>query len=325
MKLPRRQFMRLAASYAALPAVSHIALAQAYPTKPVRVIVGFPAGGPADILARLMGQWFSERLGQPFVIENRPGAATNIGTEVVVRAPADGYTLLWVTSVNTTNTTLYRNLSFNFIRDIAPVAGFVHEPLVMVVNMSVPANTIPEFIAYAKANRAKINMASSGNGTNSHLAGELFKMMTGVNMLHVPYRGAAPALSDLLGGQVQVFFGTSSGLIEYIKSGKVRALAVATAMRLDALPDVPTVGEQVLGFEASAWHGVGAPRRTPVETILKLNKEIAALLADLKMSARLADLGTIPFVVSPSEFGTFITDETEKWAKVAKFAGIKAE
>jgi tripartite-type tricarboxylate transporter receptor subunit TctC len=301
------------------------ASAQTYPTKPVRVVVGFPAGGPADILARLMGQWFSEQLGQPFVIENRPGAGTNIGTEVVVRAPPDGYTLLWVTSVNTTNATLYDRLNFNFIRDIAPVAGFVREPLVMVVHPSVPARAVSEFIAYAKANPGKINMASSGKGTNSHLAGELFKMMTGVNMLHVPYRGAAPALTDLLAGQVQVFFGTSSGSIEYIKAGRVRALAVATAMRLPALPEIPPHGEQVPGFEASAWHGIGAPRGTPVEIILKLNKQIAALLADLKISARLADLGTVPFGVSPSEFGAFISDETEKWAKVAKFAGIKAE
>jgi tripartite-type tricarboxylate transporter receptor subunit TctC len=324
-RLSRRTLLRLAAASVSLPAVSRVASAQTYPTKPVRVVVGFPAGGPADILARLMGQWFAERLGQPFIIENRPGAGTNIGTEVVVRAPPDGYTLLWVTSVNTTNTTLYDRLNFNFIRDIAPVAGFVREPLVMVVHPSVPARTVSEFITYAKANSGKINMASSGNGTNSHLAGELFKMMTGVNMLQVPYRGAAPALTDLLAGQVQVFFVTSSGAIEYIKAGRVRALAVATTIRLPALPEVPPLGEQVPGFEASAWHGIGAPRGTPIDIILKLNKEIAALLADLKMSARLADLGTIPFVVSPSEFGRLITDETEKWAKVAKFAGVKAE
>jgi tripartite-type tricarboxylate transporter receptor subunit TctC len=303
-RLSRRTLLRLAAASVSLPAVSRVVSAQTYPTKPVRVVVGFPAGGPADILARLMGQWF---------------------TEVVVRAPPDGYTLLWVTSVNTTNTALYDRLNFNFIRDIAPVAGFVREPLVMVVYPSVPARTVSEFITYAKANPGKINMASSGNGTNSHLAGELFKMMAGVNMLHVPYRGAAPALTDLLAGQVQVFFATSSGSIEYIKAGRVRALAVATAKRLPALPEVPPLGEQVPGFEASAWHGVGAPRDTPIEIILKLNKEIAALLADLKMRTRLADLGTIPFVVSPSEFGTFIIDETEKWAKVAKVAGIKAE
>ena len=325
MKLPRRQFLHLAASAAALPALSRIAWAQTYPSRPVRVIVGFPAGGPADILARLMGQWLSVRLGQPFIIENRPGAGTNIGTEAVVRAPADGYTLLWVTSVNTTNTTIYDKLNFNFIRDIAPVASFVREPLVIVVNPSVPAHTIPEFIAYAKANQVKINMASSGNGTNSHLAGELFKMMTGVNMLHVPYRGAAFALTDLLAGQVQVFFVTLSGSIEYIKTDKVRALAVASSTRVEILPDLPTVGEYVPGFEASAWHGVGAPKGTPVEIVEKLNTEIRAVLVDPKINARLADLGTIPFAVSPGDFGKFIADETEKWAKVAKFAGIKAE
>ena len=325
MKLPRRKFLNLAASVAALPAMLRLARAQIYPSRPVRLIVGFPAGGPADVLARLMGQWLPGRLGQPFIVENRPGAGTNIGTEVVVRAPADGYTLLWVTSVNTTNATIYDKLSFNFIRDIAPVASVVREPLVMVVNPSVPANTIPEFIAYAKANPVKINMASSGNGTNGHLAGELFKMMTGVDMLHVPYRGAAPALTDLLAGQVQVFFGTLSGSIEYINSGQVRALAVAATTRVAALPNLSTVGEHVPGFEASAWHGVGAPKDTPVEIVEKLNAEINAVLVDPKVEARLFDLGTIPFAVSPGNFGKFIAAETEKWAKVAKFAGVKAE
>jgi tripartite-type tricarboxylate transporter receptor subunit TctC len=323
MILERREFLNLAASAAATYALPRIARAESYPSRPVRVVVGFPAGGPADILARLMGQWLQGRLGQPFIVENRPGAGTNIGTEVVVRAPADGYTLLWVTSVNTTNATIYDQLSFNFIRDIAPVASVVREPLVMVVNPSVPANTIPEFIAYSKANPVKINMASSGNGTNGHLAGELFKMTTGVDMLHVPYRGAAPALTDLLAGQVQVFFGTLSGLIEYIKSGQVHALAVATTTRVAALPNLPTVAEHVPGFEASAWHGVGAPKDTPVEIVETLNAEINAVLVDPKVDARLADLGTIPFVDSPGNFGKFIAAETEKWAKVVKSASLK--
>jgi tripartite-type tricarboxylate transporter receptor subunit TctC len=322
MILERREFLNLAASTAATCALPRIARAESYPSRPVRVIVGFPTGGPADILARLMGQWLQGRLGQPFIVENRPGAGTNIGTEVVVRAPADGYTLLWVTSVNTTNATIYDKLSFNFIRDIAPVASVVREPLVMVVNTAVPANTIPEFIAYAKANPVKINMASSGNGTNSHLAGELFKMMTGVDMLHVPYRGTAPALTDLLAGQVQVFFGTLSGSIEYIKSGQVRALAVATTTRVAALPNLPTMGEHVPGFEASAWHGVGAPKDTPVEIVEMLNAEINAVLVDPEVDARLADLGTIPFAESPGNFGNFIAAETEKWAKVAKFVSL---
>jgi tripartite-type tricarboxylate transporter receptor subunit TctC len=322
MILERREFLNLAASTAATCALPRIARAESYPSRPVRVIVGFPTGGPADILARLMGQWLQGRLGQPFIVENRPGAGTNIGTEVVVRAPADGYTLLWVTSVNTTNATIYDKLSFNFIRDIAPVASVVREPLVMVVNTAVPANTIPEFIAYAKANPVKTNMASSGNGTNSHLAGELFKMMTGVDMLHVPYRGTAPALTDLLAGQVQVFFGTLSGSIEYIKSGQVRALAVATTTRVAALPNLPTMGEHVPGFEASAWHGVGAPKDTPVEIVEMLNAEINAVLVDPEVDARLADLGTIPFAESPGNFGNFIAAETEKWAKVAKFVSL---
>jgi tripartite-type tricarboxylate transporter receptor subunit TctC len=322
MMLERREFLHLAATTAATCAFPHIARAESYPSRPIRVIVGFPAGGPADILARLMGQWLQGRLRQPFIIENRPGAGTNIGTEVVVRAPADGYTLLWVTSVNTTNATIYDKLSFNFIHDIAPVASVVREPVVMVVNPSVPTNTIPEFIAYAKANPGKISMASSGNGTNGHLAGELFKMMTGVNMLHVPYRGAAPALTDLLAGQVQVFFGTLSGSIEYIKSGQVRALAVATTARVAALPNLPALGEHVPGFEASAWHGVGAPKDTPVVIVETLNAEINAVLVDPKVGARLADLGTIPFADSPSNFGKFIAAETEKWAKVVKFASL---
>jgi tripartite-type tricarboxylate transporter receptor subunit TctC len=323
MKLQRREFLNLAAIVAATCALPPIARAESYPSRPVRIIVGFPAGGPADILARLMGQWLQGRLGQPFIVENRPGAGTNIGTEVVVRAPPDGYTLLWVTSVNASNTTFYDQRSFNFIRDIAPVASVVREPLVMVVNPSVPASTIPEFIAYAQANSVKINMASSGNGSNGHLAGGLFKMTTGVDMLHVPYRGTAPALTDLLAGRIQVLFGTLSGLIEYIKSGQVRALAVATTTRVAALPNLPTVGEHVPGFEASAWHGVGAPKDTPVEIVETLNAEINAVLVDPKIDARLSDLGTVPFTDSPGNFGKFIATDTEKWAKVVKFANLK--
>ena len=291
MKLPRRKFLHLAAGAAALPAVSRVAWAQAYPTRPVRIIVGLPPGGATDIVARLIGQWLSERLGQPFVIENRPGAGTNIGTEAVVRAPPDGYTLLLVGRRNAINATLYDKLNFNFIRDIAPVAGIIRVPLVMVVNPSVPAKTVPEFIAYAKANPGKINMASAGIGTPGHVAGELFKMMAGVDMVHVPYRGAAPALTDLLGGQVQVMFGTTVSSIEHIRAGKLRALAVTTATRSEALPDIPTVGEFVPGYEASAVFGIGAPRNTPAEIVDKLNKEINAALADPKIKARLADLG----------------------------------
>ena len=321
----RRQFLHLAAGAAALPAVSRIARAQTYPTRPVRIIVGFPPGGAADIAARLMGQWLSERLGQPFVIENRPGAGSNIATEAVVRAPADGYTLLLVSTSNAINATLYDKLNFNFIRDIAPVAGIIRVPHVMEVNPSVPAKTVPEFIAYAKANPGKINMASAGIGAAPHVSGELFKMMTGVDMVHVPYRGAAPALTDLLGGQVQVMFDTMPSSIEYIRAGKLRALAVTTATRSEALPDIPTVGDFVPGYEASAWYGVGAPKNTPAEIVDKLNKEINAGLADPKMKARLADLGGTVLAGSPADFGKLIADETEKWAKVVKFAGIKPE
>ena len=298
--------------------------------KPIRrgrcaSIVGFAAGGAPDILARLMGQWLSERLGQPFVIENRPGAGSNIATEAVVRAPPDGYTLLLVSPANAINATLYDKLNFNFIRDIAPVAGIIREPHVMVVNPSVPAKTVPEFIAYAKANPGKLNMASAGNGTAAHVAGELFKMMTGVDMVHVPYRGAAPALTDLLGGQVQVMFAAMPASIEYIRAGKLRALAVTTATRSEALPDIPTVGEFVPGYEASAWFGVGAPKNTPAEIIDKLNKEINAALADPKIKARLADLGGTVLPGSPADFGKLIADETEKWGKVIRAANIKPE
>ena len=325
MKLPRRKFLHLAAGVAALPAISRFAWAQAYPSRPVRLLVGYAAGGTYDILARLIGQWLSERLGQPFVIENRPGAASNIAAEAVVRATADGYTLLLAGPANAINATLYDKLSFNFIRDIAPVAGITREPLVMEVHPSLPTKTVPEFIAYAKANPGKINMASPGNGSSGHVAGELFKMMTGVNMLHVPYRGAAPALTDLLGGQVQAYFGAAPASIEYIRSGKLRALAVTTAMRSEAVPEIPTVGEFVPGYEASAWYGVGAPKNTPAEIIDKLNKEISAALADPKIKARLADQGSTVLTGSPAAFGKLVAEETEKWGKVVKFSGMKPE
>ena len=318
-------FLHLAAGAAALPAFSRAAVAQTYPTRPVKLVVGFAPGGGNDIVARLIAQWLSERLGQPFVVENRPGAGTNIATEAVVRAQPDGYTLLFVAPSSAINATLYEKLSFNFIRDIAPVASLIRLPNVMEVNLSVPVKTVPEFIAYAKADRSKINMASPGVGTSVHLSGELFKMMAGVDMLHVPYRGTAPALTDLLGGQVQVMFGTMTGSIEYIRTGTLRALAVTTATRAEVLPDVPTVAEFVPGYEASTWYGIGAPKNTPTETIDKLNKEINAGLANSKMKAQLADLGGTALAGSPAEFGRIIADETEKWAKVVKFARIKPQ
>jgi tripartite-type tricarboxylate transporter receptor subunit TctC len=325
MKLPRRNFLHLAAGAAALPAVSRFAWAQAYPTRPVRIIVGAAPSGSFDIMARLIGQRLSEQLGQPFVIDNRPGAVGNIATEAVVRSPADGYTLLLVGAPHAINATLYDKLNFNFIRDIAPVAGIDREPLVMAVNPSVPARTVPEFIAYAKANPGKISMASAGNGTPSHVSGELFKMMAGVNMVHVPYRGGGPALPDLLAGQVQVMFPSMSSSIEYVRTGKLRALAVTTATRSDALPQVSTVSDFVPGFEATLWTGIGAPKNTPADIVDKLNREINAGLADPTIKARLADLGGTPLVGSPADFGKLIADETEKWAKVVKFAGIKPE
>jgi tripartite-type tricarboxylate transporter receptor subunit TctC len=325
MKLPRRQFLHLAACAPALPAVSRIVWAQTYPTRPVRMVAPFAAGGPADILARLIGQWLSERLGQQFVIENRPGAASNIGTEAVVKSPPDGYTLLLAGSPNTINATLYDKLNFNFIRDIAPVGGIVRFPLVMAVHPSVPAKTVPEFIAHAKANPGKINMASGGIGATPHVAGELFQMMTGVRMIHVPYRGAAPALTDLLAGQVQVSFANTVASIEYIRAGKLRPLAVTTATRAEALPDIPTVAEFVPGYEASGWSGIGSPKNTQSQIVDKLNTEINAGLADPNMKVRLADLGGTVLAGSPSDFGSFVAAETEKWAKVVRSAGIKPE
>ena len=325
MTLPRRQFLHLATGAVAFSAISSSARGQTYPTRPVRIIVGFPAGGPADIVARLMAQWLSERLGQQFVIENRPGAASNIGTEAALKAPPDGYTLLQVTSTNAVNVTFYDNLNFNFISDIAPVAGIIRVPFVMELNPSVPANTVPEFIAYAKANPGKINMASGGIGTSVHIAGELFKMMAGVNLVHVPYRGSAPALTDMISGQVQVMFDVLTSSLQHIRSGALRALAVTTATRSEALPDLPTVGDFLPGYEASAWYGVAAPKNTPSEIVDKLNMEINAGLADSKLRARLADVGGTVIPGSPAAFGRLITEEIEKWGKVVKFSGAKPE
>ena len=325
MKLPRRKFLDLAAGAVALPVVARVARAQTYPIRPVRLIVCFAAGGPSDITARLIGQWLSERLGQSFIIENRPGAGGNIATEMVVRARPDGYTLLEATSTNAWNVALYRNLSFDFIRDLAPVAGVCRYAGVMVVNPSVPAETVPEFIVYAKANPGKINMGSGGAGTPSHLYGELFKKMTGVELVHVPYRGGGPAVIDLLSGQVQVFFGTVSVSIDHIRSGKLRALGVTTSTRMDVLPDVPPMSDFVPGYEASGWEGIVAPKDIPPEIIDTLNKEINAALVDANFKSRLANLGVEPFASSPVEFSNFIVDYTEKWGKVIQAAGIKAE
>jgi len=326
LKLLRRNFLHLAAGAAALPAVSRIAWAQAYPTRPVRVIVPFAPAGTTDIAARLMGQWLSERLGQPFVIENRPGASTTIGTEAVVRAPPDGYALLLVTTSSAINTTLFESkLNYNFLHDIVPIAGIFRVPNVMVVHPSVPAKTVPEFIAYAKANPGKINVESPGAGTSSHLAGELFKLMTGLNMVHIQYRGNGPALIDLLAGQVQVGFDTMPASIEYIRAGKLRALAVSTITRSGALPELPTVAEFVPGYESSGWFGFGAPSKTPAEIVDKLNQEINAGLADPKLRAQLTDLGGIILSGSQVDFSALITDETEKWGKVIRAANIKAD
>jgi len=325
MTLLRREFLQLAAGAAALPAMSHAARALTYPTRPVRIIVGFAPGGGADITARLIGQWLSERLGQQFIIENRPGAVGNIATEAVVRAPADGYTLLLVLPANATSATFYEKLSFNFIRDIAPVASVMRVPFVMEVNPSVPATTVPEFIAYAKTNPGKINFASVGSGGSVHLSGELFKMMAGVELIHVPYRGSAPALTDLIGGQVQVMFDNLSSSIEHIRAGKLRPLAVTTASRSEILPTVPALTEIVAGYESSAWFGIGAPKNTPTEIIDKLNREINLGLADSKLKARLADLGGTVLSGSAADFGKFIVEETDKWGKVIRAANLKPD
>ena len=325
MKLPRRKFLHLAAGAAALPAVSRFAWAQAYPTRPVRIVVGFPAGGTTDVIARLMGQWLSERLGQQFVIENRPGAAGNIAAEAVVKAAPDGYTLLQVGTPNAINATLYTNLGFNFIRDIAPVGGIMRVSYVIVVHPSVPATTVPEFIAYARANSGKINMASAGSGTPQHLYGELFKMMAGVDLVHVPYRGGAPAITDLLGAKVQVIFSPVPESIEHIRAGKLRPLAVMSATRLDLLPNIPTVADFLPGYEASGWQGLGAPKNTPAEIIDKLNNEISVGLAHPKINARIAELGGSVLAGSPAAFGKLVSDYTEKLAKVIKLAGIRPE
>jgi tripartite-type tricarboxylate transporter receptor subunit TctC len=323
MKPSRRQFLRLAAGAGALPVISRVAGAQTYPTRPVRIIVGFAAGGPTDIVARLIAQWLSERLGQEFVVENRPGAASNIGTEAALRAPPDGYTLLLVTSTNAVNVTFYENLNFNFMTDIAPVAGIIRVPFVMEVNPSIPAKTVPEFISYAKANPGKINMASGGTGTSVHIAGELFKMMAGVDLIHVPYRGSAPALTDMISGQVHVMFDILTSSIQHIRSGALRALAVTSATRSEALPDLPTVGDFLPGYEATAWYGIAAPKNTPSEIVDKLNKEINAGLADPRIKARFADLASNVIPGSPIDFGKLVEDEIEKWGKVVKFSGAK--
>jgi tripartite-type tricarboxylate transporter receptor subunit TctC len=325
MKLPRRRFLHLAAVAAALPATSRIARAQTYPTRPLHIVAGAPPGGATDILARLMGQWLSARLGQAVIVDNKPGAGTNIGTEAVVRAPADGYTLLLVAPTAAINATLYEKLGFDFIRDIAPVAGIMRVPQVMEVGLSVPAKTVPEFMTYAKANPGKVNMASAGNGTSPHMAGELFKMMTGIDMTHVPYRGSAPALTDLIGGQVQVMFDALLSSIAQIRAGKLRALAVTTANRSEALPDIPILGNFVPGYEASAWYALGAPKNTPPEIVERLNQEINAGLADPRIEQRFAELGGTPMRMTPTEFGKFVADETEKWGKVIRVANIKAE
>jgi tripartite-type tricarboxylate transporter receptor subunit TctC len=325
MKLPRRRFLQLAAGAAVLPAVSQVARAQAYPSRPVRIIVGFPPGGPSDLLARLVGQWLSDRLGQPFIIENRPGASGNIATEQVIRAPADGYTLLLVVPGNAVTDVLYDKLSFSLTRDTAPVSGISNGPLVMAVNPTLPVHTVPEFIAYTKARPGEINFASPGIGATIHLCGELFNIMTGVKMVHVPYRGNAPALTDLVAGQVQLMFADTPSSIGHINAGKLRALAVTTAERSDILPDVPTVNELLPGFVASNWFGIAAPKVTPPEIIDRLNKEINIALAEPRIKARLADLGAAPLAGSPADFGKFIANEAGKWGKVIRTAGIKAE
>jgi len=323
MKLARRQFLRLVAAGTAAPALPRLAWAQAYPSRPARIIVGSLPGATPDILARLLGQWLSERFGQPFVIENRPGAGGNIGTEAVVRAPADGHTLLLVTTANAISATLYDRLNFNFIQDIAPVASIIRQPYVMLVHPSVPAKTVSDLIAYARANPGKLNMASVGKGTGTHVAGELFKMMTGINLVHVPYRGGAPATTDLIAGQVQVMFSVPVTAVEHVRAGRLRALAVTTTTRSEALPDLPTVGDFVTGYEASAWFGIGVPTDTPSKIVDKLNREINAAHADLKIKARFADEGGGQLALSQADFGKLIAEETEKWAKVIRAANIR--
>jgi tripartite-type tricarboxylate transporter receptor subunit TctC len=325
MSFRRRRFLQLAGAAAAAPALPRLAGAPDYPTRPVRLIVGFPAGGPQDIVARLVGQWLGERLGQQIIVENRSGAGGNIGAEVVVNAAPDGHTLLLVGSPNAINASLYDKLNFVFLRDIAPVAGIARVPLVMEVNPSVPVRTVPEFIAYAKTIPGKINFASAGNGTPQHVAGELFKLMTGVSMQHVPYRGAAPALTDLIGGQIQVMLDTTPASIGYIRAGRLRPLAVTTATRWSGLPDIPTVSDTVPGFEATSWYGIGAPRSTPAEIVERLNREVNAVLANAGNMARLADLGGTVMTGSAADFGVFAAQETEKWAKVVKASGAKPE
>jgi tripartite-type tricarboxylate transporter receptor subunit TctC len=325
MNICRRRFLHLTTSAAAMPAVSRIAKADTYPSRPVRLIVFYAAGGGNDIIARLMGQWLSERLGQSFVVENRPGGGGNLGTEYVARAAADGYTLLLSSSANVVNTSLYDTLDFDFVRDIAPVASISYEPNIMVVNPSVPAKTVPEFIAYAKANPGTINFASAGIGSSQHMSGEMFKMMAGIDMTHVPFRGTAPALTSLLGGQVQIMFASMPAALPYIRADKLRALGVTIAKRSDVLPDVPSVSEFLPGFDAAVYYGIGAPINTPPEIVDRLNKEINAGLADPQFKARLVELGSMVLPGSPADFGKFIANETDKWAKVVKFAHIKAE
>jgi tripartite-type tricarboxylate transporter receptor subunit TctC len=323
MKLHRRQLMRLAASAVALPALSQIATAQSYPSRPVRLVVGFAPSGGNDIVARLIAQWLSERLGQQFIVENRPGAGSNIGTETVVNAPPDGYTLLLVSAANAINASMFDKLNFNFIADIGAVAGLISVPSVILLHPSVQVKTVPEFITYAKQNAGRLSMASGGTATTTHLAGELLKMMADIDMIHVPYRGTGPAITDLLGGQVQVMFGSAPSSVQYIKSGQLRGLAVTSARRLETLPDIPTVGETVPGYEASQWYGIGVPKATPAPIVDLLNKEINAFLADPRMKSKLVDLGGTELPGSPAEFAKMIADETEKWSKVVKFANVK--
>jgi tripartite-type tricarboxylate transporter receptor subunit TctC len=325
MKRSRRHFLRLASGAIALPASSRLALAQTYPSRPVRLIIGYTPGGSADLTARLMGQWLSEKLGQSFVVENRPGASTNIATEAVLRAAPDGYTLLLVAPANAINATLYDKLNFNFIREVEPIAGLIRFPNVVVVNPSVPVKSIPELIAYAKANPGKLNMASSGNGSTIHMSGELFKMLTDINMVHVPYRGGAPALTDLIAGQVQVMFDNIPTCAEHVKSGKLRGLAVTSTTRSEVLPDLPTVADFLPGYEASAWYGLGAPKGTPAEIVDRLNKAVNEILADPKVKAKFSEYGAILLPGSAADFGKLLADETEKWAKVVKFSGAKVD